>query len=401
MKFRKVWDKLVTNYRLTFLIISGTTFIIFLVFTKEVESLPFDYYTLLISAAMSILIGYQYALKKYLLSGIHPLFEKLSPRFLNSQYQTFSQNLKKKLHKSWTYRLTIIAVVMPFVVLELIKIWKWKILEESTPPFFYTNDHTLWSLLFDIINNIYEYSILFLLAEIIWIIIELTLIINELKGKYSIKIDVFDTDEIGGLKPLRSFVLLIVSSYFIIITLTAVSYMPPTVEIIVRTSPKAIITFEAIILSLMTSIGVILFITTQETIRELINKGVKLELERINRKYREIYDKVIEVSSNKRNSDNEKELEELRIVLDILEKEEIKIKQIKDKIFDIKTITTFITAILFPIITTIKKIIELTGFTINLNDWSPFVFKIFYLNSTFFMEPIFNPTFGSRCSQHT
>lgn len=401
MKFRKVCDKLVVNYRLTFLIISGATFLIFLFFTKKVESLPFGYYTLLISATMSILIGYLYALKKYLLSGIHPLFEKLSSLFQNSQYQTFSQDLKKKLHKSWTYRLTIIAVVMPFVLLKLIKIWKWKSLKEVSPPFFYINDHTLWSLLFDIINNIYEYSILFLLAEIIWIIIELTLIVNELKGKYSIKIDVFDTDEIGGLKPLRSFVLLIVSSYFIIITLTAVSYMPPTVEIIIRMSPKAIITFEIIILSLMTSIGVILFITTQETIRELINKGVKLELERINRKYREIYDKVIKVSSNKRNSDNEKEIEELRVVLDILEKEEIKINQIKDKIFDIKTITTFITAILFPIITTIKKIIELTEFTINLNDWSPFVFKIFYLNSTFFMEPIFYPTFGSRCPQHT
>ena len=78
---------------------------------------------------------------------------------------------------------------------------------------------------------------------------------------------------------------------------------------------------------------------------------MKSELLKINIKSKETYDKIIEISSNKKYNDNKKDLEELKLILDLLEREERKIKEINHKRFDIKTISTFITTFLLPIIT--------------------------------------------------
>ena len=170
----------------------------------------------------------------------------------------------------------------------------------------------------------------------------------------------FEVEEIGGLRPLSTFVLFIVSNYFIIITLIIITYIPPNEAIYFHIYSKVLITPEMIILITMLLTGVILFITTQITIRNLIDKAIKLKLEGINRNYEEIYDKVIEINSNKRTDDYKKELEGLKTNLEIIEKEEVRIKQIKDKKFDIKTVITFIITVLIPTTILIKQIIDLS-----------------------------------------
>lgn len=362
MKIREICNKVLANYRLTSLTISGLIFLIFLLFTMKVKIFQFEFNIypfefnnyLYVSIAMSISIGYQYAIIKNSLSRIRPTFGKLDCLFQIGQYQVFSQDLEKKLHKSWLCYLTIIIVVLPFAILELI----------TEPSYFYLFKDTLWYRLFDIFNFLIKYLNLFLMGIIIWIMITLALIVNELKEKYTVNIDVFDVDETGGLKPLRLFVLSIVSNYFIIIALAIISCiqpitLPPITWATLHLYIHNIITSEIIILILMFLIGVILFITTQQTTRKLIDKGVKLELIKINRKYKETYDKVTEISSRKGNNDNEKELEKLRVILDLLEKEEVTVNRIKHKRFDLRVIFTFITTALIPLITLIEKI---TGF---------------------------------------
>jgi hypothetical protein len=139
------------------------------------------------------------------------------------------------------------------------------------------------------------------------------------------------------------------------ITLVIISYFPPSPKILFYIFKRIIVTPQIIILIPMLLVGIILFLTTQNTIRNLIDKGVNLELEKINKRYKEIYTRVCEISYNT-NIDNKKELEELRVVLDILEKQEIKISAIKYKRFDIKAIITFMTTVLLPVVTIIEKI---------------------------------------------
>ena len=100
------------------------------------------------------------------------------------------------------------------------------------------------------------------MAIIIWIMIELYLIVNELREKYSISINVFNIDETGGLKPLSAFILLIVSSYFIFITLFMIETLRPIdfYNVFARPIP---ITYPMIILILMLLLDVFFFIITQ------------------------------------------------------------------------------------------------------------------------------------------
>lgn len=217
MRIRKIYNELLANYCFTSLTISGTIFLIFLFFTTKVKYFSFD----ISLSVLCILIGYQYAIKESFSYRLFLTFGKMSHLFQNNQYPKFSQSMEKKFHKSWLYYLTIIAVVAPTMIPDLSRVWSWKWSNGPTPRFFdfYLFEPTLWSLLLVVISHIIVYLMLALLAVIIWRIIELTFIVNELKEKYEVNIDVFNVDETGGLQLLRSFVQSLLSNYFIIITL--------------------------------------------------------------------------------------------------------------------------------------------------------------------------------------
>jgi hypothetical protein len=171
-------------------------------------------------------------------------------------------------------------------------------------------------------NNIAMYAELILMAIILWLMIELYLIVNELRGNSisisvfdidetwgleplrsfillivsslylivnelrgnSISISVFDIDETWGLKPLRSFILLIVSSYFIIITIFIIKIVPtnmfelfenPSASLFLDVSVLHLpITNSMIMIILMLLLGLMFFIITQNKIRNLIDQGI-------------------------------------------------------------------------------------------------------------------------------
>jgi hypothetical protein len=137
MKIPEIYNKLSVNYWLTALIISGIIFSIYLFFLEstKVWYFPFSRYTLLISASSSILIGCEYALIKYFYSNVHQTFGKLNSLFQKGQYQLFSQDLQKKFRKSWLSYLTIVVVLIPVVIPDLLSIFSRPV---NGPYFFLT-----------------------------------------------------------------------------------------------------------------------------------------------------------------------------------------------------------------------------------------------------------------------
>ena len=186
---------------------------------------------------------------------------------------------------------------------------------------------------------------LFLLAIIVWRIINLIEIVNALESNTSISVDIFHVDEMGGLRPVRNFILIVVSNYFIIVTLAILSYI----------SPRAIISYETVFLIILLLLGVILFVITLKAIRTMINRGLKQELGKINAEYKKNYNKSIAIISDNEPEFNREELEELSCILDFLEKERMKIKQLGRRRYEFSTIITFICSFLLPTITLIEK----------------------------------------------
>ena len=346
---KKQFQKFSLNYIISSFIISFTIFLILIFVTNRVRSIHF--YELYVIFSLSILIGYQLAGIKYFFSNIKSTLEKIRPYFKNEKFQIYCYYSDKKFQKSNAFYILIILIIIPFILIEILKLWEWKFLNGPIPLyyslFFPSNP---WSIILDIINHIVGYLMLLLLAIIIWIIINLIAIVIELNKDNLISIDIFHIDGIGGLSPLRNFILFIVSNYFIIITLAIISYI----------SPITIISFETIFLICMLFLGVLLFLTTQKTIKTLIKKGIECELSKINEEYKKNYDKLIYLIANDDKS-TKRELERLSFILDTLEKEKIRIKQKTHRKFDFRTIATFISSFLIPTITMIEKIIGISS----------------------------------------
>ncbi len=337
------------NYLISSFIISIIIFSIFMFFTTKVKSFPPDFQTFLETSSLSILIGYQFAGIKYLLFNIKSIFVELEPLFIENQFQTYFNHLNKLFQNSKLHYFVIILIIIPFMLLEVIRFWRWKTSVGPIPLYFSLFEPSnYWAILLDMINHIFGYLMLFLLATIVWTIVNLIVIINELGSNTLINIDIFHVDEIGGLRPLRNFSIIIVSNYFIIITLAIISYI----------SPRELISYETIFLIGMLFLGVIFFIITSKTIRNLITKGLKLELSKINEEYKKTYNKLINIVSDNDPKFNKDEFEKLSFILDILEKEKTKIKQISPKGYDLNAIATFISSFLIPTITLIEKIKE-------------------------------------------
>lgn len=256
--------------------------------------------------------------------------------------------------------MTIFTFVTPFLYFVFIKsVLEWY--EYGGEPFFiYLVEPTAWSLLSDTLESTIYIVFLFLMAVIIWIIIELTLIVKELSNeKYIVNVDIFNIIETESLQSLSSYIQSVMINYAVIISLfilifTSILYIrydltKPLFEIIkiYLFNPEILMMIPALL------IGINLFITTHKTIRKLIDKGVKSELEGIDRKHKEICRKITETGSNISSNDKENKYEELRITLDILENEELRIKQRKGKKYDINLLISIIATVLLPIITLI------------------------------------------------
>jgi hypothetical protein len=238
-------------------------------------------------------------------------------------------------------------IVISFILLELIEFLRWKFYSGPSPLHFSLFEPSnQWALAFDIFNHIITYLALFLLAIIVWRVINLIEIVNALNSNTSIKVDIFHVDEMGGLRPLRNFILITVCNYFIIITLAILAYI----------GPRALISYETVFLIILLLLGVILFVITLKTIRNLISRGLEQELGKINDEYKKAYKKSITIISDKEAEFNRDELEELSYILDMLEKERTKIKQLGRRRYEFSTIITFICSFLLPTITLIEKI---------------------------------------------
>lgn len=345
---RRILNKFTSHYVIYSLGISFLIFSSFIFFTtRGLIFFPLDFHTLLETSSLSLLIGYQILGIKYLSLNIQPTFLKLKHIFKNKEFKIFCDYLEERYQITKMFYLVIIFVIVPFILIEINVFWGWKFSMGPTPPYFFLFEpYNRWSIVLDILNNLISHLMLLLLAIIIWMIINLIIIVNELDKNTSIFIDIFHVDEMGGLKPLRNFITIIVSNYFIIITLAIISYI----------SPKAVFSYETIFLINMLFLGVVLFVITQKTINNMINKGFEFELSRIHKEYKKAHNNLINIITDD-NESNEDELEKLSYVLDLLEKENNRvIKQRSLRKFEFKFIFTFIGSFLIPAITLIEKI---------------------------------------------
>ena len=135
--------------------------------------------------------------------------------------------LEERLTKSRSFYLIVFLVMVPYFAISPIRgeFYLFSIYEETL---------TIWSILLDVFNNTIALLVLYSMAMVLWIILNISWALNEVESSahhHIIKIDLFDVDKVGGLKPIRNLILKLVVYQFIAISMASFSFVTATLAI--------------------------------------------------------------------------------------------------------------------------------------------------------------------------
>jgi len=249
-------------------------FIIFYIFSLRVEFFYLETYHLIEVSATCISIAFQLAGINYLLKDMKNAFQTINR----------GEELEKTFSNTNIYYLIILLVIMPFLALNA------KGLVEASPALFSVLEPTIWSIALDVYNYATVYFMLLLLATTLWIIFNVSIILNAINSNSTrnfVKIDIYNTDRIGGLSPLRSFILHTSFFYFLSISLAIASYI----------NPFNIISHEGLILLILLIVGFVFIYISFKSIRKILQKNIYYKTKELDLKTKLSKDKLNHIAS--------------------------------------------------------------------------------------------------------
>lgn len=353
----KIFRKIPIPYPIVSLFTAVIIFSIYWFFSTKIFYFPWDFVDRLVVSTLSILIALQIAGIQYVLNKIKKNFMDLLlfPKSVESVDDLYVK-LEHRLYSSYWYYVIITFVIFPFILFELIHLFR-------GGETYYTLEPTVWSFLLEIYNHVIGYLVLFLLAIIVWIIFYIAWTFYKIRSdhcKHLMQIDIFCIDKIGGLKPLRNFVLQFLAFYFICITLAIISYI----------SPDRIFSYNSFFLVILLLVGISFFITALKTIQTVVKGKIEYEINLINKKYKEEYQRLMDIISRGNYMDKEKELNLVSNTIKTLSNERERRLQLYDRAkgYDFITIIQFIISFIPPILAFFQKF---TPLVVYLKEFIP------------------------------
>jgi hypothetical protein len=203
----------------------------------------------------------------------------------------------------------------------------------GSEPFFYQGNPTSWALGLDIYNNLVSLFLLYLLAILLWMIFSISYMLFKINNDlYALlRIEPFDADRAGGLKPLRELLLGFNIFYFLIIALA----------ILTNFATRGLSSFESASIGLLWLIGVVLFLYDWYALRRFLRGKIGDEVSILSEVLESKRKQLIDLVSKNEEKENEGQICLLSNVLDIIDKERERIQQYKIKLIDAKTIILF------------------------------------------------------------
>jgi hypothetical protein len=318
-------------------------YLIFYLFSIKVgKFFPWDYYSNIIALAMGLTVAYQLAGVNYLMKDIKKTFQGLD-RLFEGSGDGFYHRLGMRFKSSISYYFLTGLVVIPFLATEAWRIW----IGEEYPYMLWDMNH--WTISLDVFNYLVHYFMLYMLAYILWMILNLSLSLKEIGDSsfaYPIKMGMFSIDRVNRLRPLSDLTLKISVYYFVCVTLIMISCINPT----------TFTPYEIVFLTVLLAVGFAFFIISLKSIRKILNKRIEYELNEINRKREELFGNLMIVASDGSYKGKKDEIECMSTMLDTLHNEKDRIMQANRKGYDLAVIGTFITSSLLPMITLLEKL---------------------------------------------
>jgi hypothetical protein len=313
-------------------------YLIYWFFSTKVYWFEWNTYHNFQSLTTSILVA-------YLLIGMQFILDKTRDTFryidlLYDRGNNFYIKLEEMVVGShWYYIILVSSVMAPFIISS----W-------GSLPYYDLEPKNMWALCLDIYGYFLLLIILSLLAEIVWLVINVVWSLNQigcLMQDISVKIDAFS---IGmKLRPVRNFLLIFIIHYFLALTLAMSTYLGPS-----NRFPYELIFFVALLV-----VGVVLFFCGMEAIQRIINCRVESELDILNKKRGEQHKFLINILSQGDFAEKNDQINYISTTSELLQKERDSLMEVNRRAYDITAISVFIGSFLIPFLTLLEKLRQL------------------------------------------
>lgn len=295
---------------------------------------------------ISILISYQLIGIIYILNNLKEVFRDIPNTFNEASNNVFYNFIYSKIDDDYYYYMILLFIISPFFSLFILRILS------KEQNFFFLLNNSIWSYFLDLFNNIIPYLTITLLGVVFWIAFITTKTINELEKSYFreiLRIDLFNSDGFGGLKPLRNLMLKMIIYYFGCISISII-YFIPSKQFLEQPLP-----IELWVLILLLIFGILFFFTGMQSIERLLSKKLSCKITEINEKYDRLQSKLLKISSINGESYIIDELEWTSKALQSLHAEREKLINTHRRV-DFVAILTFSSSISLSIFTLIEKL---------------------------------------------
>ena len=336
----KLSNKTPTRYHFIFLIL--VFFISYLIYIFLISKIDFasgwfeDYRN-----QIPVLAGFFWA--AYLIAGVAYFTDatrmsvekiKAVPKH-QERIDELRDRLRKRFTKSKTYYVIIFLVIISDYLVSPI----------GKTDFWYFSEPTIWSILIDVFNIGTTLLILYLMATILWINLNVSWTLDELASDDYIsfvKIDLFHSDTVGGLSPLKNLIRNLAIYQFVTVTLGILNWVTPG-----GTYYKDIIYFYILYI-----INVYLFLKGQHCISKILTNCREYKINNINQIYEQLNQQSYDIIAR---GDFEKELDLLDQIsksMNLLQFDRDKLQNASRSTYNFKDNFIFLTSSLLPFVTT-------------------------------------------------
>jgi hypothetical protein len=330
---------------------------------------------LVVTFAMIISVSVEFIMLQKLLKALNEIF--WNQRFGPGDESTLNRwrgEYNARFANSHWYYVVIAAIILQVFLASIIYY-----LQNGSSIFFYFLEpevekyyeiNNTWGgflgIAFDIFIRAIDLAIFYLLAHVLWTIINISWSIDELAGERyrdTLWVNTVNPDNITGLSQIKNLVLKGFTYYSVCISLAIFSdpilftngslinnhsqYNDVGLQI------TSLITYQNISLIILFLIGLAYSLNSTATLEGLKRYRLVAEINRINEKYRLNYEKLIEVSSKLNSNDGAGEYANLPTILKTLQEEKTRILSVNRSKFDLKASGAFLSSLLLPIFSTI------------------------------------------------
>lgn len=303
--------------------------------------LNWDAQTEIMVALMGIIIAFQLIGMRYLLSTKEAIFRELNHLYADRLNDLLINN-QQESYKSFMYYVLMSIIILPFYLID------WISPDYTLSEYFleyYTAEPNIWTLIFDIYNNLVGLLILFLFFNIIWTLINMAWALRDVSIRSSdlvMNTNIFEAN--SRLGAIRDSLLKIGAYYFICVSLIISSYINFSEYI-----------YEIIFLMLFLLIGLTFFFSGFEAVNSLMKRQVGFVLDKINKKDQEYIERLLSIEPDGDPSQKNEETNFVSNMLDALQKQREALVKTDMKIYDFRSIISIIGAFFLPILTDIAK----------------------------------------------